>query len=201
MPSPRIFVLLLAAVLCVAPWVAPASVASARGPDLPMRRSAWLDQAMDSKTCPIVRVRPAAPVRGEGERERNAVLATVWLANDDDRADLAAWPALFVSLDGRPLVLRRSDGEFAVEARTVQGRRGAELEWAAPAERVSAHLRLQPPRQFVENGDGGWTPLSPGQASGDGDASTRTVWRGALTMRIGEEMWTREVEVESICGP
>lgn len=201
MASPRIVVLMLAAALCAAPMLGAASVAPARGPDLPMRRSAWLDQAMDSKTCPIVSLRPAAPQRGEGEHERNAVLATVWLANDDDRSDLAAWPALFVSLRGRPLTLRRSDGDFDVEARTVQGRRGAELEWTAPAERVSAHLSLQPPRQFIENGDGGWTPLSPGQATGDGDVSNRTVWRGALTMRIGDDRWTREVEVESICGP
>jgi hypothetical protein len=201
MASLRIVVLMLAAALCAAPTLGSASVASARGPDLPMRRSAWLDQAMDSKTCPIVRLRPAAPQRGEGERERNAVLATVWLANDDDRSDLGAWPALFLSLRGRPLTLRRSDGDFAVEAQTVQGRRGADLEWAAPAERVAASLRLQPPRQFVENGEGGWTPLLPGQAPDDDEASTRTVWRGVLTMQIGNDMWTREVEVESICGP
>lgn len=201
MPSIRPIVFALLAALCLAPPTAPASVGQIAGPDLPMRRSAWLDQAMDSKTCPIVRVRPAAPVRGEGERERDAVMATVWRADDDDNASLDAWPALFLSLRGQPLALRRSDGDFAVEARTVQGQRGTDLEWEAPAERVSAHLRLQPPRQFVEDGDGGWTPLSPGRTPGDEDVSTRTVWAGVLTMQIGYDMWAREVEVESICGP
>lgn len=201
MPSIRPVVLVLLAALCLAPPTAPASVGQIAGPDLPMRRSAWLDQAMDSKTCPIVRMRPAAPQRGEGERERDAVLATVWRADDDDRSDLAAWPALFVSLRGRALTLRRSDGDFDVEARTVQGQRGADLEWAAPAEGVWALLRLQPPRRFVENGDGDWTALPPGQARGEDDDSTRTLWRGVLTMQIHDNMWMREVEVESLCGP
>ncbi|KRB06150.1 hypothetical protein [Lysobacter sp. Root690] len=201
MASIRPVALVLLAALCLAPLTVPASVGQIAGPDLPMRRSAWLDQAMDSKTCPIVRVRPAATLRGEGERERDAVMATVWRANGDDNASLDAWPALFLSLRGQPLTLRRSDGDFAVEARTVQGQRGTDLEWEAPAERVSVHLRLQPPRQFVEDGDGGWTPLSPGQTPGDEDVSTRTVWRGAMTMQIGYDMWARDVEVESICGP
>lgn len=196
---------LIALLALAVPAPAPASTSTststhatpAPAPDLPMRRSAWLEQATDSKTCPIVRVRLAAVTPAEGD----AVLATVWQADDDDRSDLGTWPALFISLRGRPLSLRRSDGDFDVEARTVQGRRGTELTWTAPAERVSARLRLQPPRQFIENGDGGWTPLSPGQARGDGDVGHRTVWRGALTMRIGEAVWTREVEVESLCGP
>lgn len=199
MSSIRSVVLTVLAALCLAPLTTPASVGHIAGPDLPMRRSAWLDRAMDSKTCPIVRVRPAAPIRGESEAD--AVMATVWRANDDDRSDLAAWPALFVSLRGRPLTLLRSDGDFDVEARTVKGQRGAELKWAAPAEEVRAHLRLQPPRQFVENADGDWIALPPGQARGEGDDSTRTLWSGVLMMQIHGNMWMREVEVESICGP
>lgn len=188
--------------LTVLPCAAPARAgpAPARGPDLPMRRSAWLEQAMDSKTCPIVSLRPAVPGAGEGD----AVLATVWRADDDDRSELGAWPALFLSWRGRPLALRRSDGDFDIESRSPGERRRIDLSWQAPAEGMTARLRLQPPRRFVEDGQGGWVarPPSPaGQAHDQDQDSTRTLWRGVLSLRSGEGLWTREVEVESICGP
>lgn len=177
------------------PTLAGARAVPGAAPDLPMRRSAWLEQATDSKTCPIVRVRPAAHAPADGD----AAMATVWRADDEDRSDPGTWPALFVSVRGRPLVLRRSDGDFDIEAATVGKRRGAELSWAAPAERVWAHLRLQPPRRFVEDGRGGWNAAHA--AGGAEDDSTRTLWKGTLTLRVGEQSWTHAVEVESLCGP
>ncbi|MEH6419444.1 hypothetical protein [Pseudomonas sp. CGJS7] len=184
----------MAVVLAGSSLSASASVALGPGPDLPMRRSAWLDQAMDSKTCPIVRIRPSTPTPAEGD----AVMATVWRADDEDRSDLDTWPALHISLHGRPLVLRRDNGRSAVQAMSL---RGMELSWAAPAERVSAYLRLRPPRAYIENDDGGWTPRPPGRVRDEDDGSTRTLWQGALTVQVGDNLWTGDVEVESICGP
>ncbi|MGO1071276.1 hypothetical protein [Lysobacter sp. CA199] len=176
------------------------TAAHAVSPDLPMRRSAWLDAAMDSKTCPIVRMRPAAPTPAEGD----AVIATVWRENDGDDADPATWPALFLSLDGQPVALRRSDGRFDVESTTLRRQRGADLVWSVPAERVSAYLRLRPPRLQVEDEQGGWTAVPASRAlhaREHADASTRVLWNARLTVRAGGQQWQREVLVESLCGP
>lgn len=192
---------LLIAFLLIAPMLAHASVVHIPGPDLPMQRPAWLERAMDSKTCPIVSLRPAAPKAGEGD----ALMATIWRADDDDASDLGTWPALFLSLGGRPLALRRIDGNFDIETRTLGSRGEVELSWSAPAEQARVALLLKPPRRFVEDGHGGWTerPKTPaGQTRGDGDeGSTRLLWSGIMALATVEGRWSGKVEVESICGP
>jgi len=175
----------------------PARAAAPAAPDLPLRASPWLEQAMDSKTCPLVDVlvegaADAAPAR----------VATVWRAREDDSADPSAWPALYLSLGGRPLALRREGEPGDVEAQSLRERRGLSLHWSAPAERVSARLRLQAPRLYVETGEG-WQPVPPEQAARarQGEDPTRTVWKGRLSLDLRGRAWEREVEVVSVCGP
>ncbi|QWP78773.1 hypothetical protein J5226_10420 [Lysobacter sp. K5869] len=177
---------------------AAASAAAPTAPDLPLRASAWLEQAMDSKTCPLVDVWVGGTGRiGSGRRA-----ATVWLAREDEAGDPSAWPALYLSVGGRPLALRREDGAGDVETRTLRERRGALLRWSAPAERVSARLQLQAPRLYVENGEG-WDAVPPARAeqARQGEDSTRTVWKGRLSLELRGGAWEREVEVVSTCGP
>ncbi|UZW61977.1 hypothetical protein [Lysobacter enzymogenes] len=181
----------------------PAGAVAPAAPDLPLRVSPWLEQAMDSKTCPLVDVRvDAAGQAGRAANAPSARVATVWLAREDDAADPSAWPALYLSLGGRPLALRREGAATDVEAQSLRDRRGPALRWSAPAERVSARLLLQAPRLYVETGEG-WRPVPPGRAAQarQGEDPTRTVWKGRLSLDLRGRRWEREVEVVSICGP
>src|SRR5688500_4913315 len=104
-------------------WPGAASAATAAQPDVPMPVSRWLSDSMDSKTCPIVHVYLAGArsieagsveagsvesgsVEG-GSAEGAAALATVWRNRDDETSALEAWPALHLSVAGRPYALRR----------------------------------------------------------------------------------------------
>ncbi|QQP98361.1 hypothetical protein [Lysobacter enzymogenes] len=186
-----------AALLALSLGIASAHAAAPATPDLPLRASSWLEQATDSKTCPLVDVW----VGGNGETGSGKRVATVWRARGNDAGELSDWPALYLSLDGKPLALRRQ-GAGDVESQTLSERRGALLRFAAPAERVSARLQLQAPRLYVETRDG-WRAVAAAaavQARRDED-STRTVWKGRLSLDLRGRAWEREVEVVSTCGP
>ena len=179
---------------------AAAQAAAPAAPDLPLRVSPWLEQAMDSKTCPLVDVLVGGAA--SGAKAPAMRVATVWLAREDGAADPSAWPALYLSLGGRPLALRREGGPSDVEAQSLRERRGLSLRWSAPAERVSARLHLQAPRLYVETGDS-WQPVPPDRAerARQGEDPTRTVWKGRLSLDLRGRAWEREVEVISTCGP
>lgn len=192
MPTVKFPVLLALSLAC-----AGAHAAAPAAPDLPLRVSPWLEQATDSKTCPLVDVW----VGGTGEIGSGKRVATVWRAREDEAAELSDWPALYLSLGGKPLALRRH-GAGDVESQTLRDRRGASLRWTAPAERVSARLQLQAPRLYAETGDG-WRALAPAEvarARQDEDP-TRTVWKGRLSLDLRGRVWERDVEVVSTCGP
>ncbi|MFK3646873.1 hypothetical protein ACI2IY_00350 [Lysobacter enzymogenes] len=186
-----------AALLALSLGSASAHAAAPAAPDLPLRASSWLEQATDSKTCPLVDVW----VGGNGEAGSGKRVATVWRAREDDAGELSDWPALYLSLGGKPLALRRH-GAGDVESQTLGERRGALLRFAAPAERVSARLQLQAPRLYVEAGDG-WRAVAPAEAARarQGEDPTRTVWKGRLSLDLRGRAWEREVEVVSTCGP
>ncbi|ROU07391.1 hypothetical protein [Lysobacter enzymogenes] len=176
---------------------ATANAAAPVAPDLPLRVSTWLEQATDSKTCPLVDVW----VGGNGEIGSGKRVATMWRARGDEAGELSDWPALYLSLSGKPLALRRQ-GAGDVESQTLRDRRGASLHWAASAERVTARLQLQAPRLYVETDDG-WLVSAPAEAARarQGEDPTRTVWKGRLSLDLRGRAWEREVEVVSTCGP
>ncbi|WP_363798612.1 hypothetical protein ABU614_01635 [Lysobacter firmicutimachus] len=187
--------LLLAALPSLSPAAMPAAA-----PDRPMRKSAWLAEAMDSKTCPLVSIR----LVGENPRADGGedTIATIWRSADDELADLDRWPTLYLSLGGRPLALPRVPPADDVESAALSGE--TLLRWSAPRQGVSATLRLRAPRLWVEN-DGAWTEVAPARlrqarAATDG-ASTRSVWGGHLTLVSPAGRWQAPVRVESWCGP
>lgn len=186
--------------LALAAWPATTPAASAAAPDRPLRKSTWLLEAMDSKTCPIVSIRLLGenPRAGDGED----TIATVWRSADDELADLDHWPTLYLSLGGRPLALRREPPAGDVESAALGGE--TVLRWSAREQGVSATLRLRAPRLSVEN-DGRWTPVEAGRlgevrAQMDG-ASTRSQWQGQLSLSSAAGRWQAPVRVESLCGP
>lgn len=192
MPSVKIPISLAFGLAC-----ATANAAAPAAPDLPLRVSTWLEQATDSKTCPLVDVW----ADGNGEIGSGRRVATVWRAREDETGELSDWPALYLSLGGKPLALRRQ-GAGDVESQTLRDHRGALLRWTLPAERVSARLQLQAPRLYVETGEG-WRAVAPAEAARarQGEDSTRTVWKGRLSLDLRGRAWERDVEVVSTCGP
>ncbi|MBX9401918.1 hypothetical protein K4L06_11410 [Lysobacter sp. BMK333-48F3] len=178
----------------------PSLASPAAAPDRPMRKSAWLAEAMDSKTCPIVSIR----LVGENPRAADGedTIATIWRSAEDELADLDRWPTLYLSLAGRPLALRRVPPAGDVESAALSGE--TLLRWSASRQGVSASLRLRAPRLWVEN-DGAWTEVAPARMrqareAMDG-ASTRSVWVGHLTLVSAAGRWQAPVRVESLCGP
>ncbi|MBN7138536.1 hypothetical protein A7A76_05325 [Lysobacter enzymogenes] len=177
---------------------AAARAAAPGAPDLPLRTSPWLEEAKDSKTCPLVDVW----VDGTGTVGSGRRVATVWLAREDAAADPSAWPALYLSVAGRSLALRREGAAGDIESQTLRERRGAAMRWSAPAERVFARLQLQAPRLYAERADG-WRLVPPAEAvrARQDEESTRTVWKGRLRLDLRGQAWEREVEVVSTCAP
>lgn len=184
------------AVLSLACAVARAAAPSA--PDLPLRTSPWLEDAKETKTCTLVDVW----VNGTGKVGSGQRVATVWLAREDGGAYPSAWPALYLSVAGRPLALRREGAASDIESQTLRERRGAVVRWSAPTERVSARLQLQAPRLYAEHADG-WRLVPPAQAvrARQDEEATRTVWKGRLSLDLRGRSWEREVEVVSTCAP
>lgn len=202
-PKLAVYGLLLS---CLWPGAVPA--ATAAQPDVPMRVSPWLSDSMDSKTCPIVHVYlagarsiEAGSVEG-GSAEGAAALATVWRNRDDETSALEAWPALHLSVAGRPYALRREGAHSDIETLSLERQRTQTLRWSDPGEKISAELRLGPPTLSIEQ-DGRWVRMPAAQAlqaRTDG-ASSMTRWTGRLTIDLRGQRWQREVEVESLCGP
>jgi len=184
--------------LAVLPAAAALAAPTGAAPDRPMRKSAWLIEATDSKTCPIVSIR-ALGKDGDGSADGD-LIATVWRSADDELADLDRWPTLYLSLAGRPLALRRDPPAGDVETAALSGE--TVLRWSAGG--VAATLHLRAPRLWVEN-DGGWTAVATGRvrevrAAMDG-ASTRSQWQGRLSLSGPAGRWEAPVQVESLCGP
>jgi hypothetical protein len=189
-------------------WPGAVSAATAAQPDVPMRVSPWLSDSMDSKTCPIVHIYLAgtrsvdAGAVEAGPAGGAAALATVWRNRDDETSALEAWPALHLSLGGRPYALRREGAYSDVETLGLERQRGQTLHWSDTGEKISAELRLGAPSLSVEQ-DGRWVLVPAAQAlqaRADG-ASSMTRWTGRLTVELRGQRWQREVEVESLCGP
>ncbi|MGJ7902977.1 hypothetical protein [Lysobacter sp. 1R34A] len=194
-------------------WPGAVSASTAAQPDVPMRVSPWLGDSMDSKTCPIVHVYLAGARSAEagsaeggpveaGPIEGGAALATVWRNRDDETSALEAWPTLHLSVAGTPYALRREGAHSDIETLGLERQRGQTLRWSDPGEKLSAELRLGPPSLSVEQ-DGRWVRLPAAQAAqarAEG-ASSLTRWRGRLTIDLRGQRWSREVEVESLCGP
>jgi hypothetical protein len=203
-------------------WPGAVSAATAAQPDVPMRVSPWLSDSMDSKTCPIVHIylagtrsvdagaveaaveagSVAAGSAEAGPAGAAAALATVWRNRDDETSALEAWPALHLSVGGRPYALRREGAHSDVETPGLERQRGQTLHWSDTGEKISAELRLGAPSLSVEQ-DGRWVPVPAAQAlqaRADG-ASSMTRWTGRLTVELRGQRWQREVEVESLCGP
>lgn len=201
-------------------WALPAYSASA-SLDVPFRRSPWLEDSMDDKTCEIVQLhtRPAGSAEKEADISglidwtgtTESVVAVVW--GEERGADvfdsLETWPVLHFSVGSKPYALALQSTPFAVTNTTVHEARAAELTWSDPQSEATATLRMSPPEAFQDDGSGDLKLRSRAPRADAVKADLHehdvprlevTRWRGELNVTTKAGTWKLSVVVQSLCG-